>query len=100
MTITHLKKVKIRLDFMNKQYYCLNFKWDFYYKINFYNHSSLRTIMAVPTIDGIDWDNFRYHPVYGAQHHRGIFEWGFLYKESVVPERELNRRKHNSEPYK
>lgn len=50
--------------------------------------------MAVPTIDGIDWDNFRYHPVYGAQHHRGIFEWGFLYKESVVPDRELKRRKH------
>lgn len=59
-----------------------------------------RTIMAVPTIDGIDWDNFRYHPVYGAQHHRGIFEWGFLYKESVVPDRELKRRKHHSEPYK
>lgn len=59
-----------------------------------------RTIMAVPTIDGIDWDNFGYHPVYSTVHHRGIFEWGFLYKESQVPQQELDRRQHNSEPYK
>ena len=56
--------------------------------------------MAVPTIDGIDWDNFGYHPVYSTVHHRGIFEWGFLYKESQVPQQELDRRQHNSEPYK
>lgn len=59
-----------------------------------------RTIMAVPTIDGIDWDNFGYHPVYSAVHHRGIFEWGFLYKESQVPQQELDKRQHDSEPYK
>ena len=59
-----------------------------------------RKMMAVPIVDGIDWDNFRYHPVYGAAHHRGIFEWGFLYKESQVPKKELNRRQHNSEPYR
>lgn len=59
-----------------------------------------RTIMAVPTIDGIDWDNFGYHPVYSTTHHRGIFEWGFLYKESQVPKQELDRRQHNSEPYR
>ena len=57
-------------------------------------------MMAVPIVDGIDWDNFRYHPVYGAAHHRGIFEWGFLYKESQVPRKELMRREHNSEPYR
>ena len=56
--------------------------------------------MAVPIVDGIDWDNFKYHPVYGAAHHRGIFEWGFLYKESQVPRKELMRREHNSEPYR
>ncbi|KAK3092658.1 hypothetical protein FSP39_005536 [Pinctada imbricata] len=59
-----------------------------------------RRIMAVPTIDGIDWDNFKYHPVYGPTHHRGIFEWGFLYKESAVPERELRTHQHHSAPYK
>ena len=57
--------------------------------------------MAVPIIDGIDSETFRYSPVYGAgQHFRGIFEWGFLYKESSVPEKVLNTRKHDSEPYK
>lgn len=57
--------------------------------------------MAVPTIDGIDFNTFRIRPVYGhGQHYRGIFEWGFLYKESEVPEKELQRRDHFSEPYR
>ncbi|XP_041352821.1 N-acetylgalactosaminyltransferase 7-like [Gigantopelta aegis] len=59
-----------------------------------------RRTMAVPIVDGIDWDNFRYHPVYTTNHHRGIFEWGFLYKESQVPQKELSTRTYNSEPYK
>lgn len=62
--------------------------------------SIFRTILAVPIIDGIDWDNFRYRPVYGAgSNYRGIFEWGFLYKESSVPQKELSKREHGSEPY-
>ncbi|KAJ8953844.1 hypothetical protein NQ318_006695 [Aromia moschata] len=60
-----------------------------------------RTTMTVPVIDGIDHKTFEYRPVYGDDRHfRGIFEWGMLYKETEVPQRELNRRKHNSEPYK
>lgn len=60
-----------------------------------------RTILAVPTIDGIDWNTFRYSPVYqGQDHFQGIFEWGFLYKETKVPQKELDRRKHHSEPYR
>ncbi|XP_060593944.1 LOW QUALITY PROTEIN: N-acetylgalactosaminyltransferase 7-like [Ruditapes philippinarum] len=61
-----------------------------------------RTIMTVPIVDGINWDNYAYASVYGAAtaHHRGIFEWGFLYKESQVPLKELRRREHNSEPYR
>ena len=56
--------------------------------------------MAVPIIDGIDWNNFRYSPVYARhEHYRGIFEWGFLYKESKVPQKELAKRSYNSEPY-
>ena len=61
---------------------------------------AFRTIMAVPIIDGIDWNNFRYNPVYARhEHYRGIFEWGFLYKESKVPKKELAKRTYNSEPY-
>lgn len=57
--------------------------------------------MTVPVIDGIDHKSFEYRPVYGDDRHfRGIFEWGMLYKENEVPQRELNKRKHNSEPYK
>ena len=59
-----------------------------------------RTILAVPIVDGINWDNMAYYSVYDSRHHRGIFEWGFLYKESVVPEKELATREHASEPYR
>ena len=56
--------------------------------------------MAVPIVDSIKWDTFRYSSTYGAgMHYRGIFEWGFLYKESKVPQKELQKRDHNSEPY-
>ncbi|XP_018324693.1 N-acetylgalactosaminyltransferase 7 [Agrilus planipennis] len=60
-----------------------------------------RTVMTVPIIDGIDHKTFEYRPVYGdSRHYRGIFEWGMLYKENEVPDRELSKRSHNSEPYK
>ncbi|XP_050299316.1 N-acetylgalactosaminyltransferase 7 [Anthonomus grandis grandis] len=60
-----------------------------------------RTTMTVPIIDGIDHKTFEYRPVYGEDRHfRGIFEWGMLYKENEVPQRELKKRKYNSEPYK
>ena len=56
--------------------------------------------MAVPVIDSINWDTFRYRPVYAyGTYYRGIFEWGFLYKESRVPQKELDKREHISEPY-
>ena len=57
--------------------------------------------MAVPIVDGIDHNTMAYNPVYGADTNlRGIFEWGFFYKEKLVPQRELNKRKHKSEPYR
>lgn len=60
-----------------------------------------RTVLTVPVIDGIDHKTFEYRPVYGDDRHfRGIFEWGMLYKENEVPQRELATREHNSEPYK
>ena len=56
--------------------------------------------MAVPIVDSISWENFRYRRVYAeGTHYRGIFEWGFLYKESRVPEKELSKRERDSEPY-
>ena len=60
-----------------------------------------RTTMTVPLIDGIDHEDFEYRPVYqGETHFRGIFEWGMLYKENELPEKEAKTRAHNSEPYK
>lgn len=57
--------------------------------------------MTVPLIDGVDHENFEYRPVYqGDTNFRGIFEWGMLYKENEVPEKEAQSRTYNSEPYK
>ncbi|XP_047019636.1 N-acetylgalactosaminyltransferase 7 isoform X2 [Helicoverpa zea] len=58
-------------------------------------------IMTVPVIDGVDHRTFEYRPVYQhGMNYRGIFEWGMLYKENEVPDREANLHKHKSEPYK
>jgi len=58
------------------------------------------TTMTVPIIDGIDHETFEYRSVYqDHQHFRGIFEWGMLYKETELPEREASKREHGSEPY-
>lgn len=53
--------------------------------------------MAVPIVDGIDWNTLEHRNIYGKSLKRGIWEWGFLYKEGNVPEKELRDRK--SEPY-
>lgn len=58
-------------------------------------------IMTVPVIDGIDHKTFEYRPVYQhGMNYRGIFEWGMLYKENEVPDKEASKHKHSSEPYK
>lgn len=56
--------------------------------------------MAVPLVDGIDWDTMSYSSVYGSVPNRGIFEWGFFYKEAEVPLREQKQHQYASEPYK
>jgi len=58
------------------------------------------TTVTVPIIDGVDHETFEYKPVYqGNTHFRGIFEWGMLYKETELPEREAKKREHHSAPY-
>jgi polypeptide N-acetylgalactosaminyltransferase len=59
-----------------------------------------RTTLSVPVIDGINWDDFSITPVYAkGSHSRGLFEWGFLYKEGTLPKKEELKRSHHSEPY-
>ncbi|CAF0834031.1 unnamed protein product [Didymodactylos carnosus] len=56
--------------------------------------------LAVPIVDGIEWNTLRHNPAYGGTLYRGIFEWGFLYKETEIPNRERVLMKHPTEPYK
>ncbi|CAF0785340.1 unnamed protein product [Didymodactylos carnosus] len=55
--------------------------------------------LAVPIVDGLEWKTLEHVNIYGSTNFRGIWEWGFLYKETEVPEQELKKRKYNSEPY-
>ena len=58
-----------------------------------------RTTLSVPVIDGIDWNDFSINPVYAkGSHSRGLFEWGFFYKEGTLPYKEQKKAKHHSEP--
>lgn len=59
-----------------------------------------RRTLAVPIVDGIEWNTLRHNTAYGGTLYRGIWEWGFLYKESELPQRERNLMKHPTEPYK
>lgn len=68
-------------------------------KINKFFIKKLRKILAVPIVDGLDWNNLEHTNIYGNSNNRGIFEWGFLYKEAEVPPQEVKRHKFNTEPY-
>jgi len=60
-----------------------------------------RTRMTVPIIDGVDHTTFEYRPVYHwTTRFRGIFEWGMLYKENDIPEKESAQHTYKSEPYR
>lgn len=58
-----------------------------------------RKTVACPIVDGLDWNTLEHQNIYGSSLKRGIFEWGFLYKENDVPQKELDKHKHRTEPY-
>lgn len=59
-----------------------------------------RKTLAIPIVDGIEWNTLRHNTAYGGTLYRGIWEWGFLYKETELPQRERNLMKYQTEPYK
>ena len=66
---------------------------------NFFFKKLLRKTLAVPIVDGIDWNTIAHKDIYSGRLKRGIWEWGFLYKEANVPDKELSKRKRSEEPY-
>ena len=96
------KKILRKRKHRSEPYPYVNFLFDFSHFSFFYLMVALftlRTILAVPIVDGINWDSMAYYPVYDDHHHRGIFEWGFLYKEGLVPKKVLDLREQASQPY-
>ncbi|CAF1246323.1 unnamed protein product [Rotaria magnacalcarata] len=58
-----------------------------------------RKALAVPIVDGLEWNTLEHKNIYGSTNYRGIWEWGFLYKETQIPDQEAKKRKYPSEPY-
>jgi hypothetical protein len=60
--------------------------------------SENRKTLAVPIVDGIEWDTLEHNPYNGDTKSVGIFEWGFLYKEMTISDADYAKKAHPSEP--
>lgn len=48
--------------------------------------NAARKALAVPIVDKINWNTLEHSQVYPENsRYKGIFEWGFLYKEMQLP---------------
>ena len=59
-----------------------------------------RKTVAIPIVDGIEWNSLKHNTAYGGTLYRGIWEWGFLYKETELPTKERALMRYQTEPYK
>lgn len=58
-----------------------------------------RKLAVVPDIEVIAWKDFTYSSERGS-YNRGIFSWELMFNWGPLPEREQQRRKHESDPIK
>jgi polypeptide N-acetylgalactosaminyltransferase len=60
----------------------------------------VRKTLAVPIVDSINWNTLEHREVYASKkRYKGIFEWGFLYKEMAVSEQDFEKLEHGTSPY-
>ncbi|KAI3380103.1 hypothetical protein SNEBB_010675 [Seison nebaliae] len=57
-----------------------------------------RKVLAIPIVDSINYNDFAYHPYY-ASHNVGIWEWGFLYKETELSKEKIEKLSQHTAPY-
>ena len=53
----------------------------------------------MPFTDRIDPRSFEYSAIH-QQHFRGLWEWGLLYKEELIPAAEINKWQYATSPYR
>jgi hypothetical protein len=58
----------------------------------------IRKTLAVPIVDGIEWDSLEHNGYSADTKSVGIFEWGFLYKEMQISDADFAKKKYPSEP--
>lgn len=56
--------------------------------------------MTVPIIGGIEAETWEYRSNLWNRLHSGIFEWGLLYKETQITEKEQKNRHRDSMPFR
>ena len=57
-----------------------------------------RKTLAVPVVDGIEWDSLRHNRYSGDTRYVGVWEWGFLYKEMSISDADFERKARKTEP--
>jgi hypothetical protein len=57
-----------------------------------------RKTLAVPLVDGIEWDTLKHDGYAGDTRYVGIWEWGFLYKEMPISDADFNKKARQTEP--
>lgn len=58
-----------------------------------------RKTLAIPIVEGIDWNTLEHRAYHGATRYVGIFEWGFLYKEMSISDQDFAKKNHSSDPH-
>ncbi len=54
----------------------------------------------VPFVDSLDWSSLEHRTVYQkGKLYKGIFEWGFLYKEQQLTSNDMNSLNYSTQPY-
>ncbi|XP_067681627.1 N-acetylgalactosaminyltransferase 7-like [Haliotis asinina] len=59
-----------------------------------------RKTLAVPTVDYIKYYNLLYFPLPSLGQQKGVFDWGFNYKQIPLTAEEKARKKYPTEPHK
>jgi hypothetical protein len=57
-----------------------------------------RKIVAIPIVEGLQWDTLEHVGYYGDTNSVGIFEWGFFYKEMTISQSDLVNKQHPTAP--
>jgi hypothetical protein len=72
--------------------------WPLFFKIRKTRVYKQRKTLAVPIVDGLEWNSLLHTRYWGASASIGIFEWGLLYKEMTISQEKLKTKERATLP--